>query len=461
MKRLWSTTARVFWRPAGGNDWASRLQADPIAPRRLEPRRLLDGGVALPVIDGLDAAGDAVQAGEADPGLQAGGEQSSPEEAAVAALFGPLNRPPSNLGVANTLLVAEDGTATLFVSFSDPNLLDRHTLTVDWGDGSPVETIDLARGTRFVVTDHQYLDDNPTGTRFDFNQIEVTITDNSGESVSGSSTILVLNRPPTDVISLPVEMIDENSFATLRLSFEDRGTLDTHTVEIDWGDGSPVDTIELAPGARSLVTTHQYLDDNPSGTPEDTYGIRVRVIDDDGGVGRVRTQVLVKNVAPSNVTILPVDMIDEDGFATLRLTFDDPGTEDTHEVEIDWGDGTPVETVTVAAGSRSLVTTHQYLDDNPTGTPQDTYDISVRVIDDDTGFSVADATVLVKNVAPSNVTILPVQMMIDDVRDPGTEDTHEVEIRDAASLVTFDASGPRDGRRHARGGNRLGRRHPG
>ncbi len=100
-------------------------------------------------------------------------------------------------------------------------------------------------------------------------------------------------------------------------------------MEIDWGDGTPVETVTVAAGARSLVTTHQYLDDNPTGTPQDIYDISVTVIDDDTGFAVADTEVLVKNVAPE-VTILPVDMIEETGVATLRVTFDDPGTEDTH-----------------------------------------------------------------------------------------------------------------------------------
>ena len=57
----------------------------------------------------------------------------------------------------------------------------------------------------------------------------------------------------------------------------------------------------------------------------------------------------VVNVAPSNVQINPIAPIDENGVAVLKLTFDDPGTLDSHTVEVDWGDGT-VETIAVAAG---------------------------------------------------------------------------------------------------------------
>ncbi len=63
---------------------------------------------------------------------------------------------------------------------------------------------------------------------------------------------------------------------------------DTHQVQVDWGDGSPVDTLTLPLGGLSFSATHQYLDDGPSpgnGTASDDYTVNVTVTDDDGGSG--------------------------------------------------------------------------------------------------------------------------------------------------------------------------------
>src|SRR5690242_12744835 len=99
-------------------------------------------------------------------------------------------------------------------------------------------------------------------------------------------------------------MIDENDRTTLTGSFTDPGTLDTHTVTIDWGDGSPATSIDLGPGILAIpATTHQYLDDHPSGTPSDDYTISVTVTDDQGGQGTVSTTVTINNVAPTNLAI--------------------------------------------------------------------------------------------------------------------------------------------------------------
>lgn len=43
---------------------------------------------------------------------------------------------------------------------------------------------------------------------------------------------------------------------------------------------------------------HQYLDDNPTGTPLDTAAVLIGVTDKDGGSGSASTGVTIANVAP-------------------------------------------------------------------------------------------------------------------------------------------------------------------
>ena len=219
------------------------------------------------------------------------------------------------------------------------------------------------------------------------------------------------------------------------MTFDDPGTLDAHTVEVDWGDGT-VETLTVAAGARTFTATHQYLDDNPTATSSDVYTVKVTVRDDDGGQATASQTVTVSNVAPSNVQINPIAAINENGVASLTLTFDDPGTLDAHTVEVDWGDGT-VETLTVTAGARTFTATHQYLDDNPTATSSDVYAVNVTVRDDDGGRATASSHGGGLNVAPGNVVAAPVGSIINEgggvtldvtFDDPGSQDTHQVEI---------------------------------
>ena len=77
--------------------------------------------------------------------------------------------------------------------------------------------------------------------------MSVIITDQAGLSDSGNSLVVVNNvAPEWDVLGV-TSPIDEGGSATLTGSFTDVGTLDTHTVVIDWGDGN-VDTIPVGVG---------------------------------------------------------------------------------------------------------------------------------------------------------------------------------------------------------------------
>ena len=96
--------------------------------------------------------------------------------------------------------------------------------------------------------------------------------------------------------------------------------------------------------------------------------------------------------------------VDENGTATLTGTITDPGTQDTFSLDVDWGDGSTPETFIYAAGTTGFSETHTYLDDNPTNTSSDSYDVDLTLTDDDTGTDTASTTVTVDNVAPT-VTI--------------------------------------------------------
>ena len=316
------------------------------------------------------------------------------------------NVAPSNLQLAPIAPINENGVATLNLAFDDPGTLDQHTVEVDWGDGSAVEVFTIPTGDRTFSATHKYFDDNPTGTASDEYAIKVRLSDDDLGETTATAVAKVNNVAPFNLQIQAIQPINENGVVTLSLGFNDPGTLDNHQVEIDWGDGT-VETVSLAVGVRSLAKAHQYFDDNPTGTASDNYSVKVRVIDDDLGVAEASRTVTVANVAPSNLQIDPIAPIDENGVAVLKLTFDDPGTLDSHTVEVDWGDGT-VETIAVAAGSRTFTANHQYLDDNPTGTLADNYTVNVKVLDDDGGETTGSATAKVLNVPPKSVVVTPV-----------------------------------------------------
>jgi len=348
--------------------------------------------------------------------------------------------------------INENDVVTLTVAFSpDPG---EHTATINWGEGEP-QKLDLPAGEYSFTVPHQYLDDNPTETLSDQYKIAVTVTDDGPASGSGSTSVTVNNVPPS-LSGVPVDLgtIDENGSVTLSGTVVDPGTQDTFTLTVDWGEGSPVPV--TVKDDRTFSATHQYLDDNPSGTPSDTYSIAVKVTDDDTGGGTTGASVTVDNVPPTLSNVHVTSPINENDTATLTGTISDPGTQDTFTVVVNWGEGEPQE-LKLPAGATSFSATHQYLDDNPSGTPSDTYSIAVKVTDDDTGSDDAAASVTVDNVKPviTGWTSVPLEPMIVNstatvalaFTDVGTLDSHtcmiswDDETSSSASVTESGGSG--------------------
>ncbi|TWU35785.1 FG-GAP repeat protein [Novipirellula aureliae] len=152
---------------------------------------------------------------------------------------------------------------------------------------------------------------------------------------------------------------------------------------VDPGDGSgtlsaSVGTV-TASGAGvwswSLPTT-----DGPLAAPY----VDIFLTNDGGDVDSVRFRLDVQNVAPT-ITDLQFDTsaIDEGGSVVLTGQFSDPGTDDTHTVTIDWGDGSRDVIADVTTNSFSLH--HTYLDDPYSGSAEASYQVLVTVVDDDGG----------------------------------------------------------------------------
>jgi Ca2+-binding RTX toxin-like protein len=196
------------------------------------------------------------------------------------------------------------------------------------------------------------------------------------------TTIRVTNVAPT-LSDLSATPIFENGTTTLSGTIADVGTLDTFEVEIDWNADGTVDETHEGLSAGTFFYTHQYLDDDPTGTPVDNMPIQVTVTDDDTGSVSAETTVEVTNVAPVIQSV--TSSASECGHAaegvpvTLSGRFSDVGTLDTHTASIDWGDGTVTSaTISEAAGSGSIAGEHAYAAGG-------IYTITVDLLDDDTG----------------------------------------------------------------------------
>lgn len=278
--------------------------------------------------------------------------------------------------------INENGDVTVTGDILDPGSLSGETVTVTWGDGVTDAPTRLPAGARSFTFTHRYRDDNPTGTASDPYTVSVTVTDNDNLSATATATVTVNNVVPQLANVTVTPEIDENGVVTLSGDIVDPGTQDTFTLVVDWGEGAP-QSFSYPAGTTHFSETHQYLDDNPTGTPQDMYSIRQTLTDDDTGQATATASTLVKNVAPV-FTALGTSSTSEGPAregepVTISGTFTDVGTLDTHIVTVDWGDGIVAPAaLTEAGGSGSFSSLHAYQFGG-------IYPVLVTLRDDDTG----------------------------------------------------------------------------
>jgi PKD repeat protein len=282
---------------------------------------------------------------------------------------------------------SDEGSPVAFSAvFTDPGVLDTHTIAWDFGDGT------TASGT--LTPAHAYAD-NGVYT------VTLAVTDNGGEVGNSTLAVSVANVAPT-VHAGPDRIVDEGSDVCMIGYFTDPGALDTHTIVWDFGDG--------ATASGTLNPVHIYADDG-------VYTVTLTVTDDDGDPGSDTRTVTVYNVPPL-VDAGPDQAANEGEAVAFAGSFDDPGTLDTHSIAWDFGDGTTDTGV--------LAPTHIYADDG-------VYTVTLTVADDDEGMDSDTLVVTVHNVAPS-VDAGPDQATNEgevvyfggNFSDPGVLDTHTI-----------------------------------
>ena len=305
--------------------------------------------------------------------------------------------------------IDENGDVRLSGRFTDPGTLDRHHVTVDWGDGSAPDRFTAPLGDRSFSPTHRYLDNPASGTAY---TIAVTVGDGDGGTANATKTVDVNNVTPASVTLKPAQVlsgggdalpdgtvrVDEGSVVNYAVDFTDPGTLDGHKVTIDFADGTDPVTVDVGPGVLHVDVPHRYLDDTLSGHPDGTYGVAVTIRDKDGATATTTTPVRVHNVAPQVQTQLDSSRIAEGGSVTLTGQIIDPGTLDDQTVVIDWGAGRTgadrTTTLHLPADQRTFTTTKPYGDNG-------TFTVDAAVTDKDAGHGDAQAGLSVDNVAPT------------------------------------------------------------
>ncbi|NND75131.1 MAG: hypothetical protein HKN44_09000 [Ilumatobacter sp.] len=339
--------------------------------------------------------------------------------------------------------IDEGQAVTVNGGFTDPAAAqETHTGAALWSDGvsTPVTV-----GDSTFSTSRLFPDDHPlTGTAQDAFTVAITIDDGDGGSDTATSPIVTVQNvaPTIDPVNVSATSIDEGDSVTVSGTYTDPalgvGT-ETFSGSALWSDGS---STPLVVGAGTFSTVRAFTDDDPTVTPSDDFTVDISIGDDDlGSDTKTSPTITVNNVDPVLGPLTVTPMIDEDGTVSLSGSFTDVGVDDTHTVSVDWGEGLPEPaTVVQAAGSGTFSATHQYLDDDPTASPQDTSTITVTVTDDDSGTDSGTVDTIVKNVDPVVTSVASDATFADKANegevvnvtgtftDVGTLDTHTASI---------------------------------
>lgn len=132
----------------------------------------------------------------------------------------------------------------------------------------------------------------------------VRVTDAQGLSDIAATSVTVRNVAPRLVSSNPgdpplVVDVDASFVATVAGVFEDPGS-DTHTVTIDWGDGTPLTEVAVPLGVRQFTATHNYpppVQQSGTASAAVTYEIAVTLTDQDGGVATASRELTIDEPA--------------------------------------------------------------------------------------------------------------------------------------------------------------------
>ena len=146
------------------------------------------------------------------------------------------------------------------------------------------------------------------------------------------------------------------------VAFDGSGSTDDGTIvlyEWEFGDGT---------SGVGATTTHVYADNG-------NFIVTLTVTDDDDATDIATTTASIANVAPS-VDAGPDETVTISDSLTISPTFTDPGSADTHDASIDWGDGSPDTVINPAVSP--LSGTHTYTGFGP-------FTVTVTVTDDNGG----------------------------------------------------------------------------
>ncbi len=300
---------------------------------------------------------------------------------------GPGDQGSVELGLeASSFSINEGDTLVTLVSLIDLRG-ESWTVAMGFGDGSPSTASTVYSPSSGIPFSHRYLEEGNF-------RASITATNNYGLSTTVEFDVLVSNVAPTiHSVTLLPSAIGESQSISLSSTFSDPGSIDGHSVTIEWGDETST-ILSLNAGVFQFEgILHSYLDDNAT----DTYAIRVVVTDGVAPSLPVTQTVEVFNLAPDVATITGAPTSSIEGTPILLSSVvHDPSPLD--KIAYDW------------SLKRNGILLQKSSNSTLAFTPADdgTYLVELVVSDDDGGTREAvSVTLNVANAAPSGTLSHP------------------------------------------------------
>lgn len=140
--------------------------------------------------------------------------------------------------------------------------------------------------------------------------VSLRVTDQAGAQNEAGTSIRIQNSPPVvESLNSSHDSLQDPA-ADGRVSIDGRvsdpGMMDTHTIRVDWGDGSPVRIVTVNPRNRTFTAFHEYEQGG-------VYSITVTAIDKDGATSEPRSvTAFVQGLGLNNGTLYIVGTNERD-----------------------------------------------------------------------------------------------------------------------------------------------------
>jgi len=182
---------------------------------------------------------------------------------------------------------APEGSAVVLSGrFTDPDgLAERHTVRINWGDGTPVQDVPLFIGQQTFNVQHKFRDNGS------FAVSATVIDERNNAGPPGSITALVSNVAPTaKILGAPLTAL-EGQTLNFFAAAADPGILDTFTY--NWSVTK--NGVAYNPGTPTDQQAFSFAPDDAG-----IFRVNLTITDDDGGIGIApQAKITVANTAPT------------------------------------------------------------------------------------------------------------------------------------------------------------------